>query len=70
MGRLMTNPQVRSAWLANPVRRSRPGGVVRALRPVSDRVRGWALRFARAGWPLDEVAGLFDVDPAELWGAA
>lgn len=43
--------------------------LVTAERPLKPRVVGWAWWFVAAGWPLAEVADLFDVPPDRLEAA-
>lgn len=47
----------------------RPAPAVTRLKPVTARVLRWATDFLDAHWPLDEVAGLFDVHPDALLDA-
>jgi hypothetical protein len=42
-----------------------PGRAMR-LRPLTERIAGYALRFHAARWPVDEIAELFDVSPETL----
>ena len=45
---------------------ARPEVGVTRIKPVTGRVLRWASAFLDARWPLDEVAGLFDVHPDAL----
>lgn len=52
-----------------PMRREagqRPAGRVRRIKPVTGAIARWAGGFLVAGWRLDEVARLFDVEPEDL----
>ncbi len=50
---------------APPPARPAPGRPTR-LRPLTDKIAGYAQRFATARWPIDEIAWLFDVSPESL----
>lgn len=50
----------------NPVRRASSAGRVTALKPVNDRIVGWASQQVTRGADLDFVAECFGVDPDAL----
>lgn len=51
---------------APPPPRSAPRGGAMRLKPLTEKVTAYAARFVAANWPIDEIAGLFDVSPEAL----
>jgi hypothetical protein len=59
------SPNVLASPPPPPARQVPRGGALR-LKPLTDRVAGYAARFLAASWPIDEIAWLFDVSPEAL----
>lgn len=45
---------------------AKSAGRVRRVKPMTSAIARWAGWFLAAGWRLDEVARLFDVEPQDL----
>lgn len=72
--RRLRAPAIPPRQRARAIPRVRPAdlkaaGAVTVLRPLKPRVVGWAWWFVAAGWPLEEVADLFDLAADRLEAA-
>lgn len=61
--RSVSNPSRAAPAVGHP---AAPRPRVERVKPVTDRIAGWAWWFVAAGWSLEETAGLFDVDAEAL----
>lgn len=60
-----TAPNLLAPPAPSPKRQSALGGALR-LRPLTDKIIGYAQRYWAANWPIDEIAELFDVSADQL----